>query len=117
MITKLKNYLYDSVLSESVKNKVERVILIIAILSFLAHLITIYLVKSELIVLSEGIGFFDSSIAAIYTPFSFILIYEVYLLIFYLPRSITTYIGKQYEIITLIVIQIIFNVEPIRIKF
>tara|TARA_B110001452_G_scaffold256978_1_gene250787 strand:- start:1133 stop:2026 length:894 start_codon:yes stop_codon:yes gene_type:complete len=109
MITKLKNYLYDSVLSESVKNKVERVILIIAILSFLAHLITIYLVKSELIVLSEGIGFFDSSIAAIYTPFSFILIYEVYLLIFYLPRSITTYIGKQYEIITLIVIRRIFK--------
>ena len=109
MITELKNYLYDSVLSESVKNKVERVILIIAILSFLAHLITIYLVKSELIVLSEGIGFFDSSIAAIYTPFSFILIYEVYLLIFYLPRSITTYIGKQYEIITLIVIRRIFK--------
>ena len=32
-----------------------------------------------------------------------------YLLIFYLPRSITTYIGKQYEIITLIVIRRIFK--------
>jgi hypothetical protein len=30
-------------------------------------------------------------------------------LIFYLPRSITTYIGKQYEIITLIVIRRIFK--------
>ena len=39
-------------------------------------------------------------IAAIYTPFSFILIYEVYLLIFFLPASITQYIAKQYEIIT-----------------
>ena len=46
---------------------------------------------------------------AIYTPFSFILIYEIYLLIYYLPRSITTYISKQYEIITLIVIRRIFK--------
>jgi len=109
MITKLKSFLYDSVLSESVKNKVERTILVISILSFLAHLIAIILVKSNLIILPESIGFFDSPIAAIYTPFSFILIYEVYLLIFYLPRSITTYIGKQYEIITLIVIRRIFK--------
>ena len=109
MITKLRNFLYDSVLSESVKNKVERTILVISILSFLAHLIAIFLVKSNLIILPENVGFFDSPIAAIYTPFSFILIYEVYLLIFYLPRSITTYIGKQYEIITLIVIRRIFK--------
>jgi len=109
MIIKLRKFLYDSVLSESVKNKVERIILVISILSFLAHLIAIFLVKSNVIILPESIGFFDSPIAAIYTPFSFILIYEVYLLIFYLPRSITTYIGKQYEIITLIVIRRIFK--------
>ena len=109
MIIKLRNFLYDSVLSEYVKNKVERTILVISILSFLAHLIAIFLVKNNLIILPESVGFFDSPIAAIYTPFSFILIYEVYLLIFYLPRSITTYIGKQYEIITLIVIRRIFK--------
>ena len=109
MIIRLRNFLYDSILSESVKNKVERTILVISILSFLAHLIAIFLVKNNLIILPESVGFFDSPIAAIYTPFSFILIYEVYLLIFYLPRSITTYIGKQYEIITLIVIRRIFK--------
>jgi len=48
---------------------------------------------------------FTNPIAAIYTPFSFILIYEVYLLVFYLPKSTTIYIGKQYEIITLILIR------------
>jgi hypothetical protein len=52
---------------------------------------------------------FKNPIAAIYTPFSFILLYEVYLLVFFLPKSITTYIGKQYEIITLIVIRRIFK--------
>ena len=67
------------------------------------------MVKNQFIIIPEELNFFDSPIAAIYTPFSFILIYEVYLLIFYLPRSITTYIGKQYEIITLIVIRRIFK--------
>lgn len=48
-------------------------------------------------------------ISAVYTPFSFILIYEVYLLIYYLPKSFTTYITKQYEIITLIIIRKLFK--------
>ena len=109
MISKFNTFIYNSILSEAVKNKVERVILIVSIISFLAHLITIYLVNNQLITIPEGLNLFESSIAAIYTPFSFILIYEVYLLIFYLPRSITTYIGKQYEIITLIVIRRIFK--------
>jgi hypothetical protein len=42
-------------------------------------------------------------------PFSFILIYEVFLLVFYLPSSTSKYIGKQYEIITLIVIRRLFK--------
>ncbi|MFN6048152.1 MAG: hypothetical protein ACK45C_09065, partial [Bacteroidota bacterium] len=52
---------------------------------------------------------FSNPVSAIYTPFSFILIYEVYLLIYYLPKSTSIYIGKQYEIITLIVIRRIFK--------
>jgi hypothetical protein len=59
--------------------------------------------------IDSGTTLFENPIAAIYTPFSFILVYEVYLLIYYLPRSITTYIGKQYEIITLIIIRRIFK--------
>ena len=51
----------------------------------------------------------SNPIVAIYTPFSFILLYEVYLLIYYLPKSFTTYISKQYEIITLIVIRRLFK--------
>jgi hypothetical protein len=47
-------------------------------------------------------------ISAVY-PFSFILIYEVFLLVFYLPSSTSKYIGKQYEIITLIVIRRLFK--------
>ena len=59
--------------------------------------------------ISDPSKLFTNPIAAIYTPFSFILIYEVYLLIYYLPKSITVYIGKQYEIMTLILIRRLFK--------
>lgn len=103
------NVLYNLMLSEKVKLKIEKIILVIGMISFIVHLLIIYLKRYGLISLFEESNFFDNPIAAIYTPFSFILVYEVYLLIFYLPRSITTYITKQYEIITLIVIRRIFK--------
>lgn len=101
--------LYNLALSEKIKLKIEKSILVIAMVSFLIHLALIYLKRQDVLFVFEESNFFDNPIAAIYTPFSFILIYEVYLLIFYLPRSITTYITKQYEIITLIVIRRIFK--------
>ncbi|MFN4081374.1 MAG: hypothetical protein ACK4NS_10780, partial [Saprospiraceae bacterium] len=51
----------------------------------------------------------NSPIAAIYTPFSFILVYEVYLLVYYLPKSTALYVSKQYEIITLIIFRRLFK--------
>ena len=101
--------LYQKFLSNETRKKSERIILIIAIASFFIHLSLIFLVDLGAIKIDSGTSLFENPIAAIYTPFSFILVYEVYLLIYYLPRSITTYIGKQYEIITLIIIRRIFK--------
>lgn len=106
---RLIDFLTRNLLSEKSKESVEKIILILAIVSFLAHLAVIFLVQSNLISIGVEEDFFKSPIAAIYTPFSFILVYEVYLLVFYLPRSITTYVSKQYEIITLIVIRRLFK--------
>ncbi len=88
----------------------ERVILYLALFGFGFHLISIYLHGSGIVVLSRQTGdLLQSPVSAIYTPFSLILIYEVYLLIYYLPRSFSTSIGKQYEIISLVVIRRIFK--------
>ena len=106
-IGKVITPLYRAFLSEEVKEKVERFILAIAIISYLVHLLLIFLNVQGVVGLNEKI--LPDQIAAIYTPFSFILIYEVYLLVYFLPKSITIYIGKQYEIITLIVIRRIFK--------
>ncbi|MFM9950293.1 MAG: hypothetical protein ACKV1O_20325 [Saprospiraceae bacterium] len=103
----LINNIIDNLLSPKVKERSERLILTIAIVSYIVHLLLIILVNQELIQIESKL--FKNPIAAIYTPFSFILLYEVYLLVFFLPKSITTYIGKQYEIITLIVIRRIFK--------
>ena len=90
---------YTSLLSEKTKHIFEKIILSIAIASFFVHLIVIWLVDFGFITIQGAPLLFSNTISAIYTPFSFILVYEVYLLIYYLPKSITTYISKQYEII------------------
>jgi len=51
-------------------------------------------------------------ISALYTPFSFILIYEAFLLVYYFPRSFTTSIAKEYEIISLVMIRKVFGDIP-----
>lgn len=99
--------IFDNFLSERFRKQTERVIIGIAILSFILHLIVIFLVSQDLIHINSKLT--KNPISAVYTPFSFILVYEVFLLVFYLPWSISTYIGKQYEIITLIVIRRIFK--------
>ena len=103
------NFFYSKLLSEKTKKISEKVFVSIAIISFLLHLLFIGLVDLELIKLNDYSKLLNNPISAIYTPFSFILIYEVYLLVYYLPKSTTIYIGKQYEIITLIIIRRIFK--------
>jgi len=106
---KYSEFLYKKLLSDETRKKLEKIILIISITSFFVHLMIIFLVDFGFIALDEYSDLLTNPIAAIYTPFSFILIYEVYLLIYYLPKSFTIYISKQYEIIALIVIRRIFK--------
>jgi hypothetical protein len=101
--------LYQRLLSEKTKEKSERIILWIALASFILHLLFIELINFDIITIHEPSNLLNNPIAAIYTPFSFILVYEVYLLIYYLPKSTSTYISKQYEIIALIIIRRLFK--------
>ena len=58
--------LYNVALSEKVKLKIEKSILVIAMLSFLVHLALIYLKRYDLLNLFEDSNFFDNPISAIY---------------------------------------------------
>ncbi|MEM7512564.1 MAG: hypothetical protein AAF388_16640 [Bacteroidota bacterium] len=104
------DYWFDYIFNEESKHRVDKVIIKIALVSFLLHLGLIFLHKVGLFtILSYPEELFEDPISAIYTPFSFILIYEVFLLVYYIPRSFTTSISKQYEIISLIILRRIFK--------
>ena len=103
------NKLHQFFLSEYAKRKIEKTTLYVALIGFFVHLIIIYLSKFSIVQFNVESELLKNPISAIYTPFSFILVYEVYLLIYYLSKSFTTYITKQYEIITLIIIRKLFK--------
>jgi hypothetical protein len=108
-LSKHSEKLYQKLLSKKMKEKSERVILWIALVSFIIHLLMIGLIHFNIIAVNEPSNLLKNPIAAIYTPFSFILVYEVYLLIYYLTKSTSIYISKQYEIIALIIIRRLFK--------
>lgn len=113
----IENKIFDFFISDKSKKNIEKYVLSISVVSFIIHLIFIYLNKFEVVEIYDPYNLFNNPITAVYTPFSFILIYEIYLLIYYLPRSISTYVSKQFEIITLIVIRRIFkNISDMDIK-
>ena len=108
------NSFFGTVFADTVRKKVENIILILAGFGFIIHLLLILLKELDLIAVTElNQELLNDPISAIYTPFSLILVYEVYLLLFYLPRSFTSCISKQFEIISLIVIRKIFKDIPL----
>ena len=110
---KIEN-LFSVIFSVGVLRNVEKYILYLASIGFIIHLSLIFLNNNNLVDLSiiES-NLLTNPISALYTPFSFILVYEAFLLIYYIPRSFTTAVGKQYEIISLIVIRKIFGDIPL----
>jgi len=81
--------------------------LYLAIFSFIVHLL-LHLFRSYIPGGMEA-ALLRDPISAIYTPFSILLVYEAYLMIYYLRRSTTIYIAKQYEVISLILIRGLFK--------
>ena len=106
--------LFLKIFSEKAIKKFEKYILYLASIGFVIHLIIFLLNNYNIIELSiVGPDLFSNPISALYTPFSFILVYEAFLLIYYIPRSFTTAVGKQYQIMSLIVIRKIFKDIPL----
>jgi hypothetical protein len=100
---------YDRLFTEHRKALFEHGIVYLSALGFILHLALIFLGR----VLPNPPGWIaaagDNYLSALYTPFTFILFYEVLLLIFAIPESTTRSIGKQYEIISLIFIRGVFK--------
>ena len=78
-------------------------------MGFLLHLLFCVLYDLSFIESSDLDSFIDSYLDALYTPFSIILAYEVYELIRAIPESFSNSIGKQFEVVTLLVVRDIFK--------
>lgn len=101
--------LYDTLFAKHFIHRLEKAIIYLAVLGLILHVGLIAMANWGWLpeVLAGEIG--KNPISALYTPFSFILLYEVYLFVYHLPESFTISIGKQYEIVALIIIRRIFK--------
>jgi len=106
----LQNLLFNlaqRTLNPDVRRRVEGTLVTTALVLFGLHL-ALYGMHAF-----WGLGLPDSLFAhplqTLYTPFSVILIAEVYLLVYYLPTSFARSLGKQVEIVALIEIRSVFK--------
>ena len=112
IMLKFGSKIFDSIFSDLNRNKIESFTIWSASIGFIIHLSLVLLNNYSIINIGNESLLLTNPISAIYTPFSIILYYEIFLLIYYLPRSFTTSILKQFEIISLIVIRRIFYDIP-----
>ena len=104
------NYLYRKFLGDEADDKVRSGVLIFSVLAFVTHLLIYFLYEIELITINgEAKTLVNSPLSSLYTPFSILLTYETYQLIRTLPSSFSTSVGKQYEVVTLLVVRDVFK--------
>jgi hypothetical protein len=100
---------YDQFFSERRKAALEHVMVYLSIAGFAIHLLVVFFART----LANPAPWLTAAgrnyLAALYTPFSFILFYEVLMLVWALPESTTDSIAKQYEIVSLIFIRGVFK--------
>ena len=105
--------LHSNVFSQRNVELFEKNIMFLAVGGFIIHLLLIFFENYYGVdIFSSKTNLSSNPISALYTPFTFILVYEAFLLIYYLPRSFTTSIAKEFEIISLVLIRKIFKDIP-----
>ena len=109
---KIGSKFFDGIFSEGNRKIIEKYTIWTATIGFIFHLSLVLLNNYSIINIGNESLLLTNPISAIYTPFSIILYYEIFLLIYFLPRSFTTSILKQFEIISLIIIRRIFYDIP-----
>ena len=104
------NYWYRKFLGDEVDDKVRERVLLFSVIAFIAHLSIYFLYQLEFIEISgETKTLVNSPLSSLYTPFSILLTYETYQLIRTLPSSFSNSVGKQYEVVTLLVVRDVFK--------
>lgn len=100
---------YDTIFSDRNKAALKQLAIRLSIAGLVVHLLLIFLARTLAHPLPIVAAAGNNYLAAISTPFNFILFYEVLTLIGALPASTTRSIANQYEIVSLIFIRDVFS--------
>ena len=100
---------YDRLADEDRLERLDHLFIWLAVAGLAIHLGLIGLVRASMLPMSLAAAIGESFLAALYTPFSFILFFEVLLMVLALPKSMTISLGKQYQIVSLIIIRSVFK--------
>ena len=85
---------------------IRKVAIVFAVVGFFVHILVWILFETgNITITGEASELVKSPLSALYTPFSILLVYEVYQLIRTIPDSFSSSVGKQYEIATLLVVR------------
>ncbi len=108
-ILRLLDRTADCILSPSARKAVEHALVQLALGLFLLHLLLYLVHEAGWLPFPMPEELFGHPLHVLYTPFSAILVAEVYLLVYHLPSSFARSMGKQLEIVSLIEIRSVFR--------
>lgn len=97
-------------LGEVAESRIKSLAIYGALIGFICHLL-LWLSHANKWIHLEGdvVNLLHSPFSALYSPFSILLAYEAYQLIREIPTSFSNSVGKQFEIVTLLVVRDIFK--------
>tara|TARA_Y100000813_G_C24135622_1_gene339772 strand:- start:93 stop:971 length:879 start_codon:yes stop_codon:yes gene_type:complete len=103
---KWNKVVFDMCMGEEAEDRIRKVAIVSAVVGFFLH-IGLWALDStgRISITGEASELVRSPLSSLYTPFSILLVYEVYQLIRTIPDSFSSSVGKQYEIATLLVVR------------
>ena len=97
---------FDLFMGEEAEDRIRKAAIVLAVAGFFLHIgLWALATTGRISITGESSELVSSPLSSLYTPFSILLVYEVYQLIRAIPDSFSSSVGKQYEIATLLVVR------------
>ena len=103
---KWNKVVFELCMGDEAEERIRKAAIVFAVVGFFVH-IGFWALDStgRISIKGEAAELVSSPLSSLYTPFSILLVYEVYQLIRTIPDSFSSSVGKQYEIATLLVVR------------
>jgi len=98
--------IFELCMGDETEDRIRKASIVLAVVGFFVH-IAFWALDStgRISITGEASELVSSPLSSLYTPFSILLVYEVYQLTRTIPESFSSSVGKQFEIATLLVVR------------